>query len=261
MLLQYKGIPVFYEDNGFGEPVILLHGFLENSTMWKDIKPLLLKNNRVVCIDLLGHGQTDCLGYSNTMSDMADAILAVLDHLQLSTYTLIGHSMGGYVALALAEKNPNAVLGLCLLNSTYHADDDTLKKLRKKANRMVPTNFESMVRMSIANLFSSESVVIHKSQIDEVIKEALKTSPQGYIAGQEGMLLREDKFEFYKNLQAHKLIVLGKKDPVIKCEQILSETNGFDITCEQLSYGHMSHIENKSELSYILKRFIEFINS
>jgi pimeloyl-ACP methyl ester carboxylesterase len=260
MILQYKGIPVFYEDEGQGGPIILLHGFLENSTMWRDIKPLLLKNNRVICIDLLGHGQTDCLGYSNTMGDMADAVLAILDHLQLNTYTLIGHSMGGYVALALAETNPNAILGLCLLNSTYHADDETLKKRRKKANRMVQTNFESVVRMSIANLFSSESIVTHKSQIDEVIEEALKTAPQGYIAGQEGMLLREDKYEFYKNLQAHKLIIIGKKDPVVNCKQILSETNGTDIRCEQLSYGHMSHIENKIELSYILMRLIEFIN-
>ena len=261
MILQYKGIPVYYEDEGQGDAIILLHGFLENSTMWQGLKPVLLQNNRVICIDLLGHGQTDCLGYSHTMSDMADAILLVLDHLQTNTYTLIGHSMGGYVSLALAEKNPKAVVGLCLMNSMYHADDDRLKKLRIKANKMVQTNFESMVRLSIANLFSSESLITHKLEIEKVVEEALKTSPQGYIAGQDGMRLRDDKFEFYKSLQAHKLIVIGKKDPVVEGEQILRETEGTDITCEELSFGHMSHIENKEELSYILKHFIEFIHS
>jgi pimeloyl-ACP methyl ester carboxylesterase len=261
MILYYKESPVYYEDEGQGDVIILLHGFLENSTMWKDIKPVLLKKNRVVSIDLLGHGQTDCLGYSHTMSDMADAVLSVLNHLKVKVYTLIGHSMGGYVALALAEKNPKAVLGLCLLNSTYHADDEKLKALRKKANIMVQTLFESMVRMSVANLFSSESLSNQKEEIDKVIEEALKTSPQGYIAGQEGMRLREDKFEFYKNLKAHKLIIIGKKDPVIKGELILSETEDTDIKCEELLLGHMSHIENKSELTYILKHFIEFINS
>ena len=260
MILYHKESPVYYEDEGQGKAVILLHGFIENSTMWSGIKPQLLKSNRVVCIDLLGHGQTDCLGYSHTMSDMAEAVLAVLNHLKIDSYTLIGHSMGGYVALALAEKKPNSVLGLCLMNSTYHADDDKLKALRKKANTMVQTLFESMVRMSVANLFSSDSIITHKKQINKVIEEALKTSPQGYIAGQEGMRLREDKFEFYKNLKAHKLIVMGLKDPVINCERILSETKPTDIKCEELSLGHMSHIENKSELSYILKHFIELMN-
>ncbi|MFT5848557.1 MAG: pimeloyl-ACP methyl ester carboxylesterase [Psychroserpens sp.] len=261
MKLQYKGIPVFYEDEGRGSPIILLHGFLENSTMWKEIKPVLLKDNRVICIDLLGHGQTQCLGYVHTMSDMAEAVLAVLNYLELETYTLIGHSMGGYVALALADKNPIKIKGLCLMNSTFYADDDDLKALRKKANRMVQTHYESMVRMSVANLFSSESSVTHKKEIDKVIEQALETSPQGYIAGQEGMLLREDKFEFFKNLDAEKLIVIGRKDPVVKVDLLISDVKGTTIQYQELSDGHMSHIENKTELSYILIRFVEFIHS
>ncbi|MEM5565816.1 alpha/beta hydrolase [Psychroserpens sp. AS72] len=257
MILQHKNIPVYYEDEGQGNAIILLHGFLENSSMWTDLKPQLLKSNRVVCVDLLGHGQTDCIGYSHTMGEMADAVLAVLNHLKLKTYKVIGHSMGGYVALALAEKNPKAVLGLCLMNSTYHADDDELKALRKRANLMVQTNFENLVRMSFTNLFSSESRTTHKTEIEKVLKQALKTSPQGYIASQEGMLLREDKFDFYNNLDAKKLIIIGQKDPVIKGELILSETKETTIKCEELSLGHMSHIESKKELSYIIMRFIE----
>ena len=261
MNLRYKDIAVFYEDEGRGEPIILLHGFLENSAMWKSIKPLFLKTNRVICVDLLGHGQTQCLGYMHTMSDMADAVLEVLNHLKLKTYVLIGHSMGGYVALALAEKKPAAVLGLCLMNSTFHSDDDELKVLRKRANRMVQTNFDGMVRMSVANLFSSESKSTHKTEIDKVIEDALKTSPQGYVAGQEGMLLREDKFEFYKKLSARKLIIIGKKDPVVNGKRLISDIEGTDIQYQELLYGHMSHIENKKELSYILSHFIEFKHS
>ncbi|MFD2915203.1 alpha/beta fold hydrolase [Psychroserpens luteus] len=260
MILQFKNIPVYYEDDGQGDAIVLLHGFLENSTMWKDLKPVLSRSHRVICIDMLGHGQTDCIGYSHSMSDMADAVLAVLNHLKLKTYTLIGHSMGGYVALALAEKNPKAVLGLCLMNSTYHADDDERKALRKRANQMIQSNFESMVRMSVANLFSSESRTTHKKEIEKVIDQALKTSPQGYIAAQEGMILREDKFEFYKSLKTRKLIIIGMKDPVIEGERILLETEHTNIECEKLSLGHMSYIENKSELSYILNHFIEFID-
>ncbi len=257
MILQYKGIPVYYEDEGKGHPVILLHGFLENSTMWTRIKALFLGKNRVICVDLLGHGQTGCLGYIHTMNQMADAVTAVLEHLKLTSYTVIGHSMGGYVALALAEKNPNAISRLCLMNSTYHADDCEMKLMRKRANKMVQTNFESMVRMSVANLFSSESRESNREAIDVVIIQALKTPLQGYIAGQEGMLLRADKFEFLKHLKVEKLIIIGKKDLVVKREQIKRETIGTDIICVELALGHMSHIENYTELSYILLRFVE----
>ncbi len=257
MILEYKGISVYYQDEGQGHPIVLLHGFLENSTMWSGIKALLLKKNRVICVDLLGHGQTECLGYIHTMENMADAVMAVLNYLKLPSYTVIGHSMGGYVSLALAEKNPNAITRLCLMNSTYHADDFEMKALRRRANKMVQTNFEAVVRMSVINLFSSERSDSKKKAIDQVIEQALKTPLQGYIAGQEGMLLRRNKFDFLKKLDVEKLIVIGKKDLVVKVKQIKYDTVGTDIQCKELTLGHMSHIENFKELSYILLRFVE----
>jgi len=257
MILRYKNIPIFYEDEGQGEAIVLLHGFLENSSMWKDMKPTLLKNNRVICVDLLGHGQTPCLGYIHTMSDMAEVVLSVLIHLKLKTYTLIGHSMGGYVALALAEKNPEAVSRLCLMNSTYSADDCERKALRKRANTMAQSNYEALVRMSFTNLFSKVSRERYKTEVTSALNQALLTPVQGYIAAQEGMRLREDKKEFFKALDAKKLIVIGRKDPVVDGALLVRETLNTDIVCEQLSHGHMSYIENKSELSYLIMHFIE----
>lgn len=84
------------------------------------------KKNRIICIDLLGHGHTGCLGYVHSMELMAETVEAVLKHLKITRSTFIGHSMGGYVALAFAEKNPDALRGLCLMNST--ASPDTLEK-------------------------------------------------------------------------------------------------------------------------------------
>ena len=83
MILDHKGTPIFYTDKGKGQAIVLLHGFLENSKMWTPFLPELSKNNRVICIDLLGHGQTDCLGYIHTMELMADTVMAVLNHLKL----------------------------------------------------------------------------------------------------------------------------------------------------------------------------------
>ncbi|HLV39067.1 alpha/beta hydrolase, partial [Xanthomarina sp.] len=157
MVIEHKGIPVYFKEQGSGEPVVLLHGFLENCYMWKDIISEISKTNRVIAIDLLGHGKTGSLGYIHSMELMAEAIEAVLNHLQIKKHILIGHSMGGYVALAYAEKNPNSLNGLCLMNSTFLADDEERQDLRTRANNMAKTNFEILVRMAFTNLFSTES--------------------------------------------------------------------------------------------------------
>lgn len=257
MILDYKGINVFYTSTGKGAAVVLLHGFLENASMWQDLVPELSKKNRVICVDLLGHGNTNCLGYVHTMEDMANAVQAVLSHLKLRKYTFIGHSMGGYVALAFAKLYPNNINGLCLLNSTYEADNAALKKLRTRANKMVQNNFENMVRLSFANLFSAESKEKHKNEITAALNSALKTTLQGYMAGQEGMKLRADASTFFKNAKFKKLIVLGKKDAVINIENILQFSKKHTIETVVFSEGHMSHIENKKDFVLELKRFIE----
>ena len=89
MILDYKGISVYYEDSGQGDSIVLLHGFLENSSMWRHLKLPLTKNHRVICVDLLGHGKTGCLGYIHTMIAMAKAVEAVLNHLHIKRYTCL----------------------------------------------------------------------------------------------------------------------------------------------------------------------------
>ena len=257
MILQYKNIPVYYEDIGTGKVVILIHGFLENSTMWQGIMPQISLTHRVICIDLLGHGQTGSIGYIHTMEDMAEAVMAVLNHLEVCDYVVIGHSMGGYVALALAKMNQEALRGLCLMNSTYRADDDERRDMRRKANQMVQTNFKNVVRVSFINLFSAESRITHKDEMEVALNHALKTTLQGYMAAQEGMMVRADSYEFFRCLTVKKLIIMGSDDPFINGGRILKETEDSDIICQELPFGHMSHIENKSEISDIITHFIE----
>src|SRR6478672_12328590 len=101
--IQFKHISVNYTDTGKGTAVVLLHGFLENSTMWNDFVPELSKKYRVITIDLLGHGQTQPLNYVQTMEDNADMVLSVLNELRIRKAIFAGHSMGGYIALAFAD--------------------------------------------------------------------------------------------------------------------------------------------------------------
>ncbi|WP_299121666.1 alpha/beta hydrolase [uncultured Winogradskyella sp.] len=257
MILEYKNSAIHYTLTGEGPAVVLLHGFLETVDMWNDLVPELSKKHQVVCIDLLGHGKSDCLGYVHTMDDMADAVFAVLKNLEINKATFIGHSMGGYVTLALAKKQPQLFEGLCLMNSTFEADDEERKKLRMQANEMVKTHFESLIRMSFANLFAPESRVKFQNELEEALQIALQTPVQGYIAASEGMRLRPDYFDSFRKLNGNKLIIIGLKDWIVDGEKLKSQITNTDIKYVEFSEGHMSHIENKSELSYEIKQFVE----
>jgi len=84
MYLKHKGVDIFYTDSGQGNAVVLLHGFLESTTMWTPFIASLSKKNRIITIDLLGHGKTGCLGYVHSMELMAETVAAVLKHLNIA---------------------------------------------------------------------------------------------------------------------------------------------------------------------------------
>ncbi len=255
--LEYKNIKISYSDYGSGTNIVLLHGFLENQSMWDDTITMLSNKHRIITIDLLGHGKTGCIGYVHTMEEMANAVYAVLKHLKIRRYFLIGHSMGGYVALAHAKLYTENIKGLCLLNSTYEADDEERKKIRTRANKMAQHNFENVVRMSFSNLFSEKSKGLYKVEFNKALNEALKTPIQGYIAAQEGMKLREDYSVFFGDAPFLKTIILGKKDGIINYKNISQFTDKQNIKLHLLSEGHMGHIENKADYLSAIMHFVE----
>ncbi|MBO3096951.1 alpha/beta fold hydrolase [Gelidibacter pelagius] len=257
MILEYKNSPIFYTDVGQGKVVVLLHGFLETSSMWNDLVIEIKDNYRIVTIDLLGHGKTGCLGYIHTMEMMADAVVFVLVHLKIEKSFFIGHSMGGYVALAIAEIFPEKVDGLCLVNSTPYADSPERQINRDRAVKVVKQSPKNFIRMSISNLFSSDNRAQFVEETESIMLEAMNLSVQGIIAALEGMKIRKDRSIVLKEIQAYKIIVLGLKDPVLEFDSLSTQLTGLEVKIIKLSGGHMSYIENKYEFTYIIKRFIE----
>ena len=253
----YKNTNIAFSSVGKGAAVVLLHGFLENATMWSAIVSEISKRNRVICIDLLGHGQTACLGYVHTMELMAETVEAVLKKLRIRRAVFIGHSLGGYVALALAEKNPKKVKGLCLMNSTARADDAIRVELRNRAIKAVRTNYKNLVRMSISNLFKEANLKMYEQEILKAKEQALLTPVQGYIAAQAGMKTRPDRTAVLIDAPFKKLFIIGKHDPVLNNKLLLKEAEETAAEIVVFPDGHMSHIENKNELITALKQFVK----
>ena len=253
----FKGINVSYTDDGTGEVIVLLHGFLETKNIWEPCMSHFTKSHRLITIDLLGHGATGCMGYIHTMEQMADPVIALLENLGINTCIILGHSMGGYVALAFAEKRPDFVLKLGLINSTSREDSTERKQNRDRAVLAVKDNPKRFIRMGIPNLFSPDNLDSYSDAIASITEEALRTPVQGIIAALEGMKIRPDRSEFLKNLNRPKLMIASEKDPVLEFKALKKEAEETKMNLVVFPDGHMSFVENKIELLLEIMHFIE----
>lgn len=257
--ILYKNTKISYSDTGKGTAVVLLHGFLENQKMWNVFIPELSKKNRMITIDLLGHGETECIGYVHSMEDNAAIVHEVLRELRIRKAILVGHSMGGYVALAFAEMHSEYMKGLVLLNSTSRADSDEKKKNRERAIKLLKQNYESFVRISIANLFSEDNREILAAEIENTKTEALKTPLQGIVASLEGMKIRKDRKTLLLSANYPIMLILGEKDGVLNYEENLGQIENTAVKLITFPDGHMSHIENLKELKSVLLEFFKSV--
>tara|TARA_R110000868_G_scaffold221110_1_gene472557 strand:+ start:992 stop:1774 length:783 start_codon:yes stop_codon:yes gene_type:complete len=256
---QYKNTSIAYTDSGKGTAIVLLHGFLENQKMWDNYIATFAKKNRVITIDLLGHGETECLCYVHSMEDNAEAVQAVLAELRIRKAILVGHSMGGYVALAFAELYPDFVKGLVLLNSTAKEDNPERKTNRDRAIKAVKQRYKGFVSMAISNLFSENNRERLVQEIELVKKEALKTPLQAIVASLEGMKIRKDRSLLFLQGTYPKILILGEKDSVLEYEETKSQIENTTIELVSFPDGHMSHIENQEDLTAVLLSFFKKI--
>ena len=255
--ILYKNTKISYSDTGKGSAIVLLHGFLENQTMWQNLVPELSKKYRVITIDLLGHGESGCLGYVHSMEENTEVVRAVLSKLRIRKAIFVGHSMGGYVALAFAEMYPTNVKGLVLQNSTSKADSEERKANRDRAIKAVKKDYVGFVRLSIANLFSPDNRERLIDEIEKVKIEALNTPLQGVVASLEGMKIRKDREVLLHLTPYPKMLILGEKDPVLIYETALEQIENTKVKLVTFPDGHMSHIENKNELKKTLLEFFK----
>jgi len=246
--LLYKNASFHYFDQGNGPVLLLLHGFLEDLSMWDDIVNSFKQTHRVIRLDLLGHGKTENIGYIHTMEAQAQLIHFLLDHLDISQCSIVGHSMGGYIALAFTELFPEMVQGICLMNSTALADTEEKKHNRDRGIKAVKQNHKIFIRLAIPNLFSEENRSVFTSEIKSITQSALKMSQQGIIAALEGMKVRKDQSHLLGKKEFSILMIIGRKDPALDYNSLIDQVNKYALNHVIFDDGHMSHIENISAL-------------
>ena len=235
------------------EPLVLLHGFMENNTIWEDMEESLSDQFQLIKIDLPGHGKSEVLGEIHTMNLMAEEVKKVIDHLQFSKVHLLGHSMGGYTALAFAELYPENLKSLSLFFSSTLEDNDDKKDIRRRSIEIINRNYPSLVDNSIANLFSENERDILRDKIELAKKIAVETNTEGIKASQLGMAERPNRTKILLEFNLPILIIAGKHDNAVKTETFFEHIpNRKNIKTYILDCGHNGHWEKPIICSSII---------
>ena len=238
--------------------VVLLHGFLGSHEIWEQTIQNLSGSYRVIAIDLPGHGHTPVIGYAHSMEMMARCVKKVLDSLRLKKYVLVGHSMGGYVALAFADLYPDNLRGLCLFHSTAYPDSEEKKEDRLRAIRLVKSSKPVYTRETIRNLFAQKNLRYLKKEISFATSIARRTSKQGIVAALHGMRDRPGRDIILGLVTYPIMMVIGELDNIVPKDQLLEQAEAIkNKTILYLEHdGHFGFLESPRECNRTLRKFL-----
>ena len=220
--IDFKGSRIWYTVQGNGKkvPLVLLHGFLESSSIWDEIVKELTKERQVICIDLPGHGKSEGLAKVHSMKLMAQAVREVLNELEIQEVGIAGHSMGGYVSLEFLKIFPMILKSIMLINSTPLEDTVEKQEIRERSVKLVGKNKEAFVSMAISNLYSEKSKKEMASEIEDLKSQAVKMKAKNIQAALKGMKIRTNYLEVLKSFPRQKIIVGGEQDPILDISEL-----------------------------------------
>lgn len=233
---------IFYTIEGNGKPIILVHGFAEDSNIWKYQVEKLKENFLVITPDLPGSGKSEMLEGKILIEDYAEVVKAIADRELINEnknqFTLIGHSMGGYITLAFAEKYPGLLNAFGLFHSTAYADDNAKKEIRKKGIEFIKQNgVGSFLKTTTANLFSEKTRKQKPELVENLIDLSKDFTTESLIQYYEVMIQRPDRASVLKSFKKPILFIIGKEDNAVPLQASLEQ-------CHLPSVSHIHILQN-----------------
>src|SRR5690349_22025692 len=251
--IRVDDIQLAYRDTGMGQPVVLLHGYPFNRTLWNEQVSALSNSYRVITPDLRGLGESDSRPGAATMNRMAQDVAELLDHLEISRAVIGGLSIGGYVALAFYKQFPSRVRALILADTRAQADTEEGKQTRfQQAEKALAEGMAGIADAMLPKLLTPETVSKRPEVVKRVRDMMLKTKPEGAASALLGMAEREDQSEFISTINVPTLIVVGREDAITPLAD--SEAMHAKIQHSRLvvldNAGHVSNLEQTEQFNH-----------
>jgi pimeloyl-ACP methyl ester carboxylesterase len=250
---EHSGI--FYSDLGKGFPVILIHGFCETHEIWDSFSSDLSKDYRVICLDLPGFGRSRLLSDGFSIADVATKVHSLLEAIKINECIVIGHSLGGYVALAMADQHPEILNAFGLFHSTAYPDSEEKKISRNKVIEFASTHgVAPFVESFIPPLFYDQS----NPHIQTLVKLASGTKQETLIAYVKAMRDRPDRTKVLHHFKHPILFITGEKDGGITPDSVKKQANlSSNVTLHMLP--EVAHVGMFEDRKTTLKQVQEFL--
>jgi pimeloyl-ACP methyl ester carboxylesterase len=259
---RVRDIEMAYDDVGSGPPLILLHGFPFNRSMWREQVEALSDRYRVITPDLRGLGETTGGGVDEpaTMNLMAQDVAELMDQLRISRAAIGGLSMGGYVALALVHKFRLRVRALILADTRPQADTDEARAVREQqAGKILAEGMDALADVMLPKILAPSTLTEQPLIVERLRRMITSTRAEGAAAALRGMAARSDRTFFLPDILAPTLIIVGSEDRITPPED--SEVMRREIRGSRLEViegaGHVSNLERPMQFNYALKDFLD----
>src|SRR6185436_8620610 len=257
--IQINNINLAYTDTGVGRPIVLIHGYPFNRSLWTEQIPSLSNSHRIIAPDLRGFGDSDASQDTSTMNQLAADVAALMGHLEIPRATIGGLSMGGYVALAFYKQFHARVRALVLADTRAQADTEEAKQTRaQQAEKALSEGMAGIADAMLPKLLTPETVSKRPEVVKRVRDMMLKTKPEGAAAALLGLAEREDQTELLSRVTSPTLILVGAEDaitPVADSEKMRDCIAGSRLVVIE-NAGHVSNLERTEQFNEALLKFL-----
>ena len=257
--IRVNDLQIAYTDAGIGRPIVLIHGYPFNRSLWNEQVEALSSTCRVIAPDLRGFGESDA-AESATMNEMAQDVAMLLNQLGIVRATIAGLSMGGYVALAFYKQLPSRVKALILADTRAQADSEEAKQTRaQQAKKALDEGMAGIADSMLPKLLTPETVSKHPEIVKRVRDMMLKTKPEGAAAALHGMAQRDDQTDLLPKIAVPSLILVGAEDaitPVADSEKMHQSIAGSRLVVLE-NAGHVSNLERTEPFNEALLAFMK----
>jgi 3-oxoadipate enol-lactonase len=260
-----NGINIAYDDHGIGQPLLFLHAFPLNRSMWSGELAALLREGhfRVVALDWRGFGESDITTGSSTMEQFADDVAGLMDALGMQNAILCGLSMGGYAAFAFLRKYPQRVKGLILADTRPGADTDEAKVNREQLAQLAESQGTGAIAdLQLPRLISRETRQRHP-EVEAGIRRMIDAAtPQGIAAASRGMAQRADSTDLLASVTCPTLVIVGEQDvltpPALAQDYAANIPNA---QCIIIPFaGHLSNLEQPESFRQAISGFLQSVS-
>ncbi len=260
--ILFRGELLEFEIRGTGLPVILLHGFTEDRHIWDPLLKGLEHKYQWILPDLPGSGQSAFNKSILEIKDFANCIHAIAESEKINQLVLIGHSMGGYISLAFAEKYPEKMLGLGLFHSSSYPDSDEKKEARDQNILFIQQHGAALfVEQGIPGLFSDSFKANHPEEIQQLVTRYANFNPKALVLYLKAMKHRPATTDVLKTISKPVLFIIGEEDKAVPLKDALQQCHLPRISYIHIltSTAHMGMIENTSLCNSLIDHFLEKI--